>query len=1115
MSFGTKYKHIFKDYNNDSWEFHLQKDGYASTEYTLDGGASPIMILDPNQGNGIFTPIRGTKLNADLFIDTNGSYDFLDDFWGITDREWQALLYKTTPSTYLAECEITNLNISAVSTDATGQITIDGLGGIATTPRCLCSFDILNFPPATPLPLNIYATPKDEDNQSPNRKFLGTVDVAFGEDTEDVIDKIAALGADWSKDSANSFVYTQSTFDADIDSTWNVKIEYRELLSNPYTFYTQYTGFSGATEPQWIEIDLVSKNTLSTNPNVINLARYEYTPGEGVGSVATALAASMDGTEVNNVYYPTSAEFINLVIGSTTSGGLGANIDIELQGIGSKGNYFDILDTLVNDTYIRIHKRTDSTYSWTDVDFSGGADTGDEFKIEVDKGAGNVTIGSTLAYTGDTDSEIIQRLILSINNSSEIFSAIVDPLNDAKLKITVDDASTWTYKFSTSGASTVTPSTDTSFTTATKQVVYWRGWVIPGLYTQEHQSGIIQVELSALDGLGDLKNFTFEVNDNRPFEKLSLIKIISYALEKTGFNLRIYEAFDLFHLYADSSLSPLVQTYQDASRLNGINCYNVLAEIVTGLKATLTQRNDRWEIIPIDQQDASYTNRVFDFTGNYIESVVRSGFIKDTGGKLRDNIFLNRSAVIEFEAGYRKVSVLQDYGFVNQLLTFPAFSSINDNISNIQYPWNWKLGDAIQSSFLGDISKTSEGYLRITDNSEHVGSIFYLEQVTSISDIQLENTESTQYEFKIVYKQDSNATTGFIFRAFITNKAGTATRWLKDTYDDPLSPVTENITIDMTESDKLKTKTIRFDYPTESQFNDEPSTFTVQLFQPTAEYVNIKSVELIVNTITVSGKRITSHYSELVNDLSNIILDKTVKLGDIPNTPNAQTIFKNALYWFDDEVYRLTSSWVLDPNTPVNQKPLVDHLREFYLSSLPTSVILMTSDVLGDLELRDILKDKSNLDKLFMLTGGELDIKKRMLSGEWQEIDIDVSGYTLVEITESFEDDSSGSNSYTTISGDTGTGEQTDLSNYYTKDEVESKLDGVTGTFLGSNLTAKQITINHNLAIDTPILYLYDNNNNLINQSNYEIDTAGDLNTLILTIHIPLVGGNIYKFRIL
>lgn len=1113
MSFGTKYKHTFKDFNDTDWELQLQKDGYSSTEYTLMGGASPIKILDPNQGNGIFTPIRGTKLEANLFINTNGAYDFLDDFWGITDREWQAILYKTTPSTYLAECEITNLSISAGSTDATGTITITGTGDVATTPRCLCSFDILSFPPATPIELNIYATPKDEDNQSPNRKFLGTVDVEFGDDTEDVIDKIAALGADWAKDSANSFIYTQSTFDANIDSTWNIKIEYRETLSNPYTFYTQYTGFTGSTTSEWIAIDLVSKDVLSEFPNVTSLALYEYAPAETTTTIANDLASQMDGDIINNVYYPTTDELITVTVNATN---IGSTITITLTGIGTKGNYFDILDTFDNDTYIRIHKRTDSGYSWTDVDFSGGVDNGDEFKIEVDQGTGNDTIGITIAYAGDTDADIIQRLITSINENNEIFSAIVDPINDAKLKITVDGAGTWTYKFSTDGASTVTPSTDTAFSTTTKQEVYWRGWVIPGLYTQEHQAGTIQVNLSVLDGLGDLKNFTFEVNDSRLFEKISFIKLIAYVLEKTGFNLRIYEAFDLFPLYSDSSLSPLVQVYQDASRLNGINCYDALAEMISVIKGTITQRNGRWEIIPIDQQDAAYTNRIFDYTGNYLESVSRSGFIKDTGGVTRDNIFLNRSAIIEFEAGYRKVSVLQNYGFVNQLLKFPAFSSINDNITNIQYPWNWTLEDISQSSFLGDISKTSEGYLRISDNTEHSGSIFYLEQKTFITNVQLENTENTQYEFKIVYKQDENATSSFILRAFLKNKAETSTLWLKDSYENPLDSTLQSITIDMTESNKLKTKTIRFDYPTTAGWDDEPSTFTVQLFQPTADYVNIKSVELTVNTVAVSGKRVTSYYSELVDELSNIVLNKTIQLGDIPNTPNAQTIFKNALYWYDDEIYRLTTSWVLDPDTPANQKPLIDHLREFYLSSLPTSITLMDCEILGQLELRDVLKDKSNSDKLFMMTGGEMDIKRSIISGEWQEIDIDVSGYTLVDVTESYEEDSSGSNSYTTVSGGTETGEgETDLSNYYTKDEVESKLDGVTGTFLGSDLSSKQITITHNLAIDTPILYLYDNNNNLINQSNYEIDTAGNLNTLTLTIHIPLTGAHVYKFRIL
>lgn len=1117
MSYGTKYKHNFKDFYNQQWRLELKKDGYSSTEYALNGGASPVRIIDHNQGGDKFASIRGTELKANLFINTAGAYDFKTDFWGVVDREWQVVLSKVGKTSYLGECEITNLNITNNAADATGTITITHIGDLATKPTCQCEFTINTFPPSGTKVLNIYAVPYDEDNQSPNRKLLGYVNVASTDDTEDVIDKIAALGADWTKIDAGTFEYQQSTFDEDIDSSWHIKIEYYEDAWKSYTFFSSADRFTGATERQWIAVDLISKRPDFDTPKVVNLVTYYYQAGETTDTIAEAIKAGIDGDTVINVFYPTTEENIDIDFSATRSG---STITITLGGIDAKGNYFDILSTLGNDTYIRVHQRTGGDYTWTDVDFSGGDSGGDEFKIEVDKGSGNETIGTTLAYSGDTEALIIQRLVNYINDNNSSITAEVDSGNTSQLNIYSDLASGWTYKFSTDGGSTVTPGTDTAFASSTETSVHWIGWVIPGNYEQEHQSGTISVEISAADGLGDLRNFIFEVDDRRPFELLSFMEVINYTLQKTGLTLNIFEAFDLWHTLADGTESPLLQAYQDGSRLNGLDCYEVLSEIISELKATICQNEGRWEIIPLDQLNGNYTYRTFDYTGNYLEDITKTGFIKDTGGTARDNIFLNKSPKIAFEQGFRKVSIKQNYGFVDQLLKFPSFISINENLANLEYHWNWMYNSVVQTSYLGEVSKDSDGYLHLSNNEAHPGTQFYLQQKQTISEVVISEAGSTMYEFKATYKQDENAATSFNVIAYIKNKAGTDTVWLRDDPNSPLSTGPETITLTANESNNVQTLPIKFNYPTGAAFDSEPSTFYVEIYQPTSDFVKIKSLELKVNTISVVGKKVTSYYSELVNDLSSKIFEKTFNLGDIPNVPNAQEIYKNALYYIDsDNNVGLTSAWVEDPASPSNQKPLIDHIRKFYLDSYARSVVLLTATVLGDLGLRDILKDKSGDDELYMFIGGERDIKRSQITGEWQEIDIDVSGYTLVETTENYQDDSSGSNTYTTNPGSSSGGDEVDLSNYYNKTEVNSlilsSIRGAYGSFLGSDLTSRQITINHNLGIETVILYLYDDNNNMIAQSNYEIDTGGSLNSLTLTIHIPTSPTDEFKYRVL
>ncbi|MFO8022418.1 MAG: hypothetical protein R6U65_08125, partial [Perlabentimonas sp.] len=1082
MSFETKYKHSFKDFKNQTWELHLKKEDYAGSIYDLSGGASPVVITDPNEGNGKLKPIRGTQLKTDLIIDTSSGYDFKSDFSEITDREWQAILYKTANSTYLATCEITELSLTNTSTDATGSITITNIGDLATKPTCICQFSMLYFPTSGAEILNIYAVPWDEDNQSSNRKLLGYVTVTSTDTTtEDVIDKIAAIGSDFTKTAFDTFQYQQSTYDEDIDNSWNIKIEYAETEWRPYTFLSDGAKFSGATERQWIKLDLISKKLNQSDPDIINLATYYYIddPMETTSSIATNIKDQINGDVINNVYYPTTGELITVEIEAHKESA--NNITITLVGIDEKGNYFDIKSTYENDTYLRIHKRTGSDYTWTDVDFSGGDAGGDTFTIEVDKGTGNETIASTIGYGADTAATIIERLVNSINDDNAIYTAAVDSVTDSKLTFTVDGAGTWTYKFSTNGASSVTPNTDTAFDTSTENIIKWIGWVIPEIYEQDHLTGKLMVEVRANDGLGDLKNFDFKINDKNPFEKVSFIDLISYALEKTGFNLNIKESFDLYHLEADSSLSPLVQVYQDSSRLNGVNCYKVLEELMIILKSSLSQIDGSWNVVPLDQLDTSYNTRVFNNLGNYIETTTRSGFIKNVGGVLRDNTYLNKNAKITYERAYRKVKIKQDYGFVDQLLKFPSFISLNENITNFKYPWQWMYDDVPQTSYLGEINKLENGYLYLNNNSGHDTTQFYLKQSAIISDVLLTESESTQYELNIAYKQDSDGA-DFKIIAYIENKSKTDTVWLRDNPDSPISGVSETITLDGTESNKLKTFSIKFNYPTGANFDEEPSTIYIELYQPESGFNQYKSVELKINTISVTGKKVSSEYIELTDNLSSEMYDEKINLGDIPNTSNATSIYKNAIYYYDSESnLKLTSAWVTDPDSPTNQKGIIAHLRKFILDSYARSVTLVNGTILGNVELRDIIKDQSNSDLLMMLAGGDWDVKKCLITREWLEIAIDTSGYTLSESTQTYEEDSSGSNTYVS---NPSTGEETDLSNYYIKSEVDSLIAGKTGTFTGAELTDRAITINHNLAIGAVILYLYDNNDNMIAQSN-------------------------------
>jgi len=1110
MSFETKYKHSFRDFYNRLWELHLKKEGYAGEVYNLSGGADPVMITDPNQGASKLTPIRGTELRANLLIDTEAVYNFKDDFWGITDREWQAILYKAANSTYMAECEILNFNLLNSAASAKGSIEVLNVGHEDIEIKCDCSFDILISPDiGTTKELKLYAVPRTEDNTYYGRKLLGTVMVDDNDTTENVIDKIALLDK-WSKIDYHTVRYTQTTPDDDLNSSWDIKISYMEDTYNAYTFYPYYY-FYGLTETDWLKIDLISKNLNSSEPSVTNLGTRYYINYESTLDIAQWIVDHLDGKTIPNVIFPPSGQIINVTFSSYRENNL---VYIYLLNIGSMGNTFDIKNTLENDTYLRIHKKVGATYNWNSIDFSGGTDGGDEFKIEVDKGTGFEILASVIATSSDTAASVINKLVNKINNNYSIFSAEVDPTNSSKLRIITESGSGWNYRFTTNGGSTLTPTTSTPFEEITDKQLYWAGWVVPEIFEQDHLSGKVAIDLSAVDGLGDLKNFEFKIEDRNPFEPLSFMDIIISSLQKTGFIFNIEESFHLWHLQSYGSQSPLKQVFQESARLNGKNCYDVLEEILTLLQASICQINGRWHLLPITKQTSSYTSRVFDYFGNYLEDVVRNDFIKNTGGVTRDNKFIDRNTKIAFESGYRKVNVKQDYGFINQLILFPSFNSINENLINIQYPWKWMFEGIIQSSFLNEIYKREDGTLFITDYLSHSLERFYLYQKLNFSEIQVANSDEKQYKLKITYQQDPNAAETIKIRIWTTD--GTTIVYLSDYYDTSpftTNPVGEFIYLIGNASNNQKTFSLSFDYPSDLLTTTE-SDLHIEIYQPENKYILLKSVELTLNTIAVTGKKVSSYFSELKDNLSSKIFEKDLNLGDIPNIQNAINIYKNSLFYFDgSENKRLTSAWVEDPANPVNQKSLIDHYRKFVLDQYPTGIFKLTGSILGQLNLRDIIRDKSNGDKLFMLTGGELNIKKCILSGEWVEIGKDTSGFSLVEEITSYEDESSGSNTYTTIPGG-GESQEVDLTNYYTKSETDSLIVGKTGRFTGSQLTNNQITIVHSLGIDTIIFYLYDMNNKLINDSNYDIEVIS-ANSIKLTLYKPIGATDQIKYRVL
>lgn len=1133
MAYNKKYYLPFKDFKNQSWELELAKEEYSGPSYKLIGAGDPVIMNDPNNGQGKFTPIKGSKLDMNFLVSPAIKEMFRQDFGNITDREWRAILKKTVgDSLYRGSVSIDNLNIVNTSTDAKARIRITNPGGISNDSYCYIEFLV---PPQFYGTLRLVAVPDTVGGYNPVGIELAKITIEVGDSKQDVIDKIILANPKFSQEVPQygygwiRLKYTETDYNPMIDTNFQIKAG--AIIAIPAHYYY----FSAPTVRQFVEINFVIANEIpSKTPFVINIARHLYEDGEYPEDVAVDLANQIKnfGT-IPSVYFPDYDEHYDVSFDTYL---IPPGFDIILKNLGEVGNIpirqeSEYTLSRPNDTFIEIRASSGADYSWTKENFSGGNSGGDLIKIVVDKGTGIFyDIGKTIAYETDTAETIIQRLVDDINNRTSNFSAYVDITNTSMLHFeTSENATEWLYGVIKSGIGTVTPSSPTLFDGVGGSINKWVGWVIPGIYKEQRTSGFVEINMTAIDGLGDLKNIEFVGDNVKGFELQSLLNIAANALQKTGLNFDIYEAFDLYELNTTTDKSPLAQIYQDTSRLNGLSCYEVLKEICILTKSELLQKNGHWEFRPKDRLIENFQYRTFSSYGVSKEAAGKTFNIVDVGGKNYQNILLNNNAYIEYANVFRQISIKQSYGFVDQLLKFPAFQGIDlyliEDNPNQKYPWQLLLNGIIQASFLSKVYKEDDYTILASDYGQ--GNKFYLGQTFQIGDIIQGDTKDNQFELSIRYlgsKDDGTIASDFNIQLIVTD--GVTKRWLNESEEfGYVWETTEtSMLINCSENAGDQTFSLKFDYPS-LEFTTDELKAELRIYQPDNRRIKLKSAEVKINAYAKTGVRNYSYHQQNVNELTYQVYDQEINLGDVPQLINAKQLYKNALYWIDGEGNNhLTELWDTNPSSPVNPKRLLDHVRHFYLSEYaktPAGVsadrmgppIILSADIYGTLELRDIIRVKTIDDKLFTLTGGQWNIKRCLVSGEWEQINLDTSGLTVIDEEKSFAESSSGKNSYTTISGREET-TQVDLSNYLTQDQINALILGKTGTFLGSAVTNRQITIYHNLGYEPTYVVLLKAGKQL-NPANFTFDTEESTDHIIITLSVPFQSTDTFKYRIL
>ena len=131
--------------------------------------------------------------------------------------------------------------------------------------------------------------------------------------------------------------------------------------------------------------------------------------------------------------------------------------------------------------------------------------------------------------------------------------------------------------------------------------IIWRGYVPTEIYSEPDIAPPYDVRITATDGIGLLKEYTFEAVGAK-----SIRAHICDLLEKTGDSAPMYYYATKLSVYQSTEVAFMDDALIDLDYLAGENCYDVLKAILVSLRSVLIYRGSHWLIVrEVDVQMSS------------------------------------------------------------------------------------------------------------------------------------------------------------------------------------------------------------------------------------------------------------------------------------------------------------------------------------------------------------------------------------------------------------------------------------------------------------------------------------------------------------------------------
>lgn len=548
-------------------------------------------------------------------------------------------------------------------------------------------------------------------------------------------------------------------------------------------------------------------------------------------------------------------------------------------------------------------------------------------------------------------------------------------------------------------------------------VLFWSGFVEPEKWSEPLISPNYETTLAFFDGLGLLKDEDYADENKADYTGyLTPLAILQRILGKTGLSLPLNTKVTIRPSGAVTTADALTQTLINQAAYSGLTCYEVLEQLFTNCR--IFQRSGEWYVISNDNLSAS------SIVCKHYTSAGAADGTKTISTRVTD-WFYEDEATLELASPLKQITIIQDYGYNSNIVQNSDFQDFNNG--NFDYWTNVGFTSVEQRKLDEDGNKYVLTYGREhtsawTDpRSKYlVSAAIPVKQTTNIPKFTINYAAMASAINRGAYLfwgiKLTTSTTTYTVGLYLDINGEITYEFYENATVDPLPlPPTKKHTKHFLSADTyIIDKTIQECYLVDEitehfeklviTIKDGiPADGDIQIYLFAADTSDTNILGAAFHTVGLSftdeagDELATANELILINSEKNNYVPSDLELlnGDVPNIPNAATIY-NGAFVLNDGSGAVTTAWKIDGNAATYSyaelmaRLLADHLRtvkqqvQGRLANVsPAAIVTFT--------------DSDNPGRVFLESGITFDFRMKSIQGNYIEITTaDPTGFTIV-----------------------------------------------------------------------------------------------------------------------